>query len=268
MPIAVFGMRLLFPLLIVSIAASMNIVDVLLMAWNEPDEYSKKLLEHEIEIAAFGGSFLSMVALKFFIDSEKESHWLTILEKPLTKLGKIEAVQMAIVMGILLVISHYLSDAEQQQFIIAGVIGLITYVMADGVGSLLGEAEGEGAKAVAKTGLAGFVYLEILDASFSLDGVIGAFALSNNLFIIALGLGVGAFFVRSFTLMVVEKESLESLKYIEHGAYWAITSLAVLMFIGLFVHLSEAITGLIGAVFIGAALFSSLQYKKKHPVAE
>lgn len=38
--------------------------------------------------------------------------------------------------------------------------------------------------------------------------MIGAFALSNNLFIIAIGLGVGAMFVRSLTIMLVERETL------------------------------------------------------------
>jgi hypothetical protein len=58
---------------------------------------------------------------------------------------------------------------------------------------------------MAKAGLSLFLYLEVLDASFSFDGVVGAFALSKNIFIIALGLGIGAMFVRSLTIMLVRK---------------------------------------------------------------
>ena len=58
---------------------------------------------------------------------------------------------------------------------------------------------------VTRNGIMGFLYLEMLDASFSFDGVIGAFAMSENIFIIMLGLGSGAMFVRSMTIYLVKK---------------------------------------------------------------
>lgn len=102
----------------------------------------------------------------------------------------------------------------------------------------------------ARNGLVGFLYLEILDASFSFDGVIGAFALSDNIFIIMIGLGVGAMFVRSLTLYLVEKETLQEYIYLEHGAHYAIGTLALIMFLKIFIEVSEIITGLIGVGFI------------------
>ena len=115
---------------------------------------------------------------------------------------------------------------------------------------------------VVKTGLVSFIYLEILDASFSLDGVIGAFALSNNIFIIAMGLGIGAFFVRSFTIYMLRQGTLQSYRYLEHGAFYAIGALSALMYIGTLMEVSEIITGLIGAGFIVLALYSSIRYNK------
>jgi hypothetical protein len=53
----------------------------------------------------------------------------------------------------------------------------------------------------------------VLDASFSFDGVIGAFALSNNMVIIALGLSIGAMFVRSMTIMLVKRGTLAEYRY-------------------------------------------------------
>ncbi len=115
----------------------------------------------------------------------------------------------------------------------------------------------------AKSGAASFLYLEVLDASFSLDGVIGAFALTNNLFVIALGLGIGAMFVRSFTIMLVDKWTLTEYRYLEHGAFWAILALASLMLVGSLTHIPEVFTGLIGALLIGLSVISSVRLNRR-----
>ncbi|MEP2551208.1 MAG: DUF475 domain-containing protein, partial [Marinomonas sp.] len=116
--------------------------------------------------------------------------------------------------------------------------------------------------------LGGFLYLEVLDASFSFDGVIGAFALSNNMIIIALGLSVGAMFVRSMTIHLVRAGTLNQYRYLEHGAFWAIIALGVIMLVSARWHIPETITGLIGAVMIGLSLWWSLRYNKRNPDAD
>ncbi|HMN70189.1 MAG TPA: DUF475 domain-containing protein, partial [Bdellovibrionales bacterium] len=115
-----------------------------------------------------------------------------------------------------------------------------------------------------KASAAMFLYLEILDASFSFDGVIGAFALTNNLFIIAAGLGIGAMFVRSMTIMLVEKETLNEFAFLEHGAFYAIGALAMMMMLDIFIHIPEVVTGLIGAVIIVLSIWSSVRHARKH----
>lgn len=264
MLIAVFGMRIVFPLLIVGLISHKGPIDVVTMALWQPAEYAAVLTSAHHQIAAFGGAFLEMVFLKFFIDANKEEHWLHAIEAPLTRLGRLEAVQIAITLVTLLVSGSYLSGVEHQQdFLVAGALGIITYVLADGVGVLLGGEEGEGGQAVAKSGMAGFLYLELLDASFSFDGVIGAFALTDSLPLIAIGLGVGAMFVRSFTLMLVDKGTLAAYRYLEHGAFWAIGALAGVMFVGVHVEIPEVVTGLMGALLIGLSFWSSLRYNKR-----
>jgi hypothetical protein len=125
---------------------------------------------------------------------------------------------------------------------------------------------------IVQSGAASFLYLEVLDASFSFDGVIGAFALSNNLFIIGIGLGVGAMFVRSLTIMLVERETLASYRYLEHGAFYAIIALAIMMFLSTVIHIPEVVTGLIGAGLIVTAFVDSIRYNRRlcaySPVAE
>ena len=200
-----------------------------------------------------------MVFLKFFIDSNKNLHWLRIIEAPLTKLGRLEAAQIMLTLLTILLTAAWIDSIEQRiEFIIAGIWGLITYILADGVSAILGD-EDAATKTVARTGLGGFLYLELLDASFSFDGVIGAFALTTSLPIIAIGLGVGAMFVRSFTLMLVERETLSAYRFLEHGAFWAIGALAAIMFLGVHVEVPEVVTGLLGAALIGAAFVSSLR---------
>src|SRR5690606_35736366 len=114
-------------------------------------------------------------------------------------------------------------------------------------------------------GLGAFLYLEVLDASFSFDGVIGAFALSQNLFIIAIGLGIGAMYVRSMTIMLVERGTLTQYRFLEHGAFYAIIAMSVIMFAQSLVHVPEVVTGLFGASLIGVALWSSIRWNRLNP---
>lgn len=260
MPIAVIGMRIIFPLLIVGMTAKLGPWEALMLAKNSPAQYQEILTAAHLQITGFGGAFLMMVFLKFFLDDSKDEHWLSWLEHPLTKLARFTEV---LVLALLVAITLALNGADQAKFLVAGVCGLATYLLVQVLGAVMGgdgeEEEGHGASRIIKEGIGGFLYLEMLDSSFSFDGVIGAFALSNNIFIIALGLGIGAMFVRSMTVMLVEKGTLAQFRYLEHGAFWAIGALATIMFIGIGHEVPEAITGLVGAAAIGTALWSSIR---------
>ena len=70
-------------------------------------------------------------------------------------------------------------------------------------------------------------------------------------------------FVRSLTIMLVEKKTLQEYIYLEHGAHYAIGALALIMFISSFYEVSEIITGLIGLVFIIGAFICSVIHNKK-----
>ncbi len=206
-----------------------------------------------------------MVFLKFFMDAEKAEHWLSFIEDPLTRLGKLQAIEVALTLVAVVVSSSFFGDiAHRSEFLVAGLWGVVVYVVADGLGELMeGDPANGGAGVVAKTGFMAFMYLELLDASFSFDGVIGAFALTHSLPIIAIGLGVGAMFVRSLTLYLVDKGTLTQYRYLEHGAFWAIGALAAVMLVGVHVHIPEAVTGISGAVLIGLALWSSVRHKEE-----
>ncbi len=184
---------------------------------------------------------------------------LGVIERPLAALREISGLATGIVLLALYTISQFIPVEEAMTFLTAGIFGLLTYIAVHAVGVLL-EGDGDAATgAAARSGFAAFLYLEVLDASFSFDGVIGAFALSNNLFIIALGLGIGAMFVRSMTIMLVDKGTLTQYRYLEHGAFYAILALAAIMLLSVRFEIPETVTGLIGATLIGLSFWASVR---------
>lgn len=254
--IAVFGTRVLLPIIIVSFVSGLAVLEVLNLAIYDAKTYGLKLDEAHYSIGAFGGVFLLLVALKYFIDDNKEIHWIKVLEQKIKKFSSVESIEVVLAMILLLFVAETV-PSHAVEILVAGIVGCITFVLVEGITSNMGE----NVEGLAKSGLATFVYLNILDAAFSLDGVIGAFAISSNLFVIMVGLGVGAYFVRSFTLMLVEKKTLSELIYLEHGAHWAVGALGVCMLLGLVVHIPEPVIGTIGLFFVGAAYLSSVNKK-------
>ena len=263
---AVFGMRLFFPLLIVAIAASLGPIEAFKLAMNEPERYQTIIEGANAGIMGFGGAFLLLVGLKFFFDADKEHDWIGVIERPLRRFADLEAFEIILTLMVLYGISQAMSDpVAAQTYLAAGVFGIATFFAVEWLGHALESPAA--ADGVQRSGLGGFLYLNVLDSSFSFDGVIGAFALSNNLFVIAIGLAIGAMFVRSMTIHLVDKGTLAQFRYLEHGAFWAIIVLAAIMLTSVVYHIPETITGLIGAVLIGLSLWSSLKLRRADAAA-
>jgi uncharacterized protein len=264
--IAVFGMRLIFPIAIVAVATGLGLADVLTMALENPEEYSRNLADSHAGIAAFGGMFLLLVFLSFIFDEGKELFWLGAIEKKLADVGKLDSVEVLVALVALFGLQAWLpiDQDTKSTVLVAGLGGVILFVAVSSLGSFFeSEEDGDAAVKVARrSGVAGFIYLEILDASFSFDGVIGAFAITRDIVIIMMGLMIGAMFVRSLTVSLVRKGTLDEYVFLEHGALYAIGALSVIMLTGIVVHTPELVTGLIGVAFIALALLSSIRYKK------
>jgi len=183
--IAVVGMRLAFPLLVVCVSAQMSPVDTLHLAATRPGQYADRLGQARPAIAAFGGVFLLMVFLDFFL-ADREQHWLRILERPLARLGRLDRAAPIIALLLLVLTVQAEPGAPAATVLLAGVLGLVTYMLVSGLDQL---AESNQAH---RSGLMAFLYLELLDASFSFDGVIGALAITADPLLIMIGLGIGA----------------------------------------------------------------------------
>ncbi|WP_336986608.1 DUF475 domain-containing protein [Altererythrobacter aquiaggeris] len=262
---AVFGMRVIFPLAIVAIAAGLGPLETINLSLNEPEEYERIVSSAHVGIAGFGGAFLAMVGLKFFFDMDKEIHWIRVVEEFLAKFAALPAAEIALLLLAMWGISTLLAPADALTFLVAGILGLITFIAVEGINTIL-ELKEEAARlqgAVVRSGLGGFLYLNVLDASFSFDGVIGAFALSNNMIVIALGLSIGAMFVRSMTIHLVKQGTLAQYRFLEHGAFYAIIVLGGIMLLSAKFHIPETITGLIGATLIGISLWWSVRHNNK-----
>jgi hypothetical protein len=294
--IAVFGMRLLFPLLIVGVTAKLTPAQAFRLALDKgnPDTkgtYGYLLHQAHPAIAAFGGMFLLMIFLNFVLE-ERELSWLTWIERPLARIGKLDQLSVVIALGTLGLCAYTLgtgADTAQHDRIstvlIAGVLGLATYLLVNGLGELFSESGDDADDAdeeeleqtlakrrrmhvVGKAAFFLFLYLEVLDASFSFDGVIGAFAITSDPILIAIGLGIGAMFIRSLTVYLVRKGTLAEYVYLEHGAMWAIGALSIILLITIEYEVPELVTGLIGVAFIGAALGSSIVRNRRAAHAE
>ncbi|WP_415950517.1 DUF475 domain-containing protein [Streptomyces sp. KLOTTS4A1] len=294
--IAVFGMRLVFPVVIVAISAKVGPIEAVQLALDDPTQYEALVTDAHPAIAAFGGMFLLMIFLDFIFE-ERDIHWLRWLERPLAKLGKVDMLSVCIALIVLLgatmaFATHAHTSTghadKSATVLLAGVAGLITYLIVGGLSGYFEDkleeeeereheeeekAKAEG-KQVSAVGLAGkaafflFLYLEVLDASFSFDGVIGAFAITNHIFWMALGLGIGAMYVRSLTVYLVRQGTLDDYVYLEHGAHYAIGALAAILLVTIEHEISEIITGLVGVFLIAASFWSSVLRNRRLEAAE
>ncbi|MBF9073190.1 DUF475 domain-containing protein [Streptacidiphilus fuscans] len=285
--IAVFGMRLVFPLLVVALTAHIGPQTVVSLALDSSKTYNGLTYAQHLDaahpaIAAFGGTFLLMIFLDF-VFGEKEIRWLGPLERGLERIGKLDQLSVIVALVVLMLSARFFAGAESETVLLAGVAGLVSYLAVSGLSNLFesaGEADededeaDEGAEATDRSGkpvllVAGkaafflFLYLEVLDASFSFDGVVGAFAISQDIFQITLGLGIGAMYIRSLTVYLVRQGTLDDYVYLEHGAHYAIGALAVILMVSIKYTIPEVVTGLIGVAFIGLALLSSMARNRR-----
>ncbi|MFM7265647.1 MAG: DUF475 domain-containing protein [Cyanobium sp.] len=271
--IPVFGVRFVGPLLMVALAGGVGLGEALDAALHNPQHYRELLELAEPRILAFGGMFLLMVFLRYFFNEAKTLHWFRPLERRLSAAGRIEALEVALALMLLVGIDLALPGPQRADVMIAGVIGLVLQLLSTSLAQAFGDEEQAGARLAAGGGLASLLYLELLDASFSLDGTIGAFAITSNLALIMTGLGLGALFIRSLTLMLCRERALDHLVFLEHGAHYAIGALGLLMLTGVVLgrfglEVPEWLTGLIGVVLLLLSFWDSLRQRRRFAGAD
>lgn len=264
--IAVFAVRFALPIALVAAVTPLGGLEVLQLAINDPDKYGSYLHDIAPVINGFGGIFLLMVALFFFAESGRKHYWIKLPEKLLAKLAIIPSAKYVVALLFFVPVFFITDPADRISVLAALVAGSLTYLILHTITLFMERInkKNELKKQVGMAAFVSFMYLEVLDASFSLDGVVGAFALTSNIVIIMAGLGIGALWVRTMTIYMVRKGTLLQYRYLESGAHWAIACLSAIMFLKLaHIELPELVVGTIGLVFIGSAVIASVRANKK-----
>lgn len=262
--IAVFVVRFLLPIIIVMITSGHGFMEVLDLALNDSEEYGKTLHEAAPTIDAFGGTFLLMIGISYFMNRKKDIHWLRAIEKRLVRAGNYENFKTFVMLAVAMLLYFTVDDAHKSTVLVASIFGTLLHMGLEIFGAYFEKRQSNATKLVGLAALGSFMYLEVLDASFSLDGVIGAFAITNDIVLIIAGLGAGAIWVRSLTVYLMKAGVLSKYKYMEHGAHWAILALGTIMLVKLYhVEPPEWLVGSIGLVFIVTAVVSSLIEMKR-----
>lgn len=261
---AVFIVRFVLPILMVAAATMTDVGTIFNLAINNPEEYGHRLHDVGPVISAFGGIFLLMVGVFFFVDSTRTMRelWFHRIEGGLVLIAKKKYVRWLIIAAAYIATLVALPETARPSIAVAMAIGVGLYSLMHSVtGHMPSSAETKGKrKVVGWAAFSLFMYLQVLDASFSLDGVIGAFALTNNIIIIMAGLGIGALWVRTMTIYMVRHDTLLKYKYLESGAHWAILALSAVMFLKIFhIELPELAVGIIGLVFVAGAIAASVR---------
>ncbi len=266
--IAVFVVRFALPILIVMATGNLGFRETIDLALNHAEAYEHHLKESEPVINAFGGTFLLMIALSYFIDYQKQTHWLGFLERSLGKLGRFDNLTIFVMLLASIMLFITVDSDHQTTILIAAIAAMTLHIGLALLSAIMGDHEKHAGGTKHKVGMAAFgafMYLEILDASFSLDGVIGAFALTNSVVLIMAGLGAGAVWVRAMTIHLVRSNALTRYVFLEHGAHWAIGFLGAIMLLKLYhIELPQWFVGSLGLIFIGTAVWWSKRHEHNH----
>lgn len=266
MVFAIVGMRFVFPILIVMVTANLPWGTVIDDALHHPKVYGEHLAEAHAAISAFGGAFLLTLTFYFLFDDARKVLWLKEFEKALQKIGGTVWLPPFLAIVIVAIVAAF-AGHESATVLKAGLAGVVSYAAIHLLIEYLGTlAPKENKIYTGWPAFLAFMYLQILDASFSFDGVLGAFAITDKVLLIALGLGVGAIWVRSLTVFLVRKGTLGNYIYLEHGAHYAILTLSVALLLSIFIEVPDAITGIVGLGVIGASYLSSREALKMRKV--
>ncbi len=254
---SVFLVRFLLPLAIVGISVPNISLQEMFLAFSGQSDIAARAIElQKPVILAFGGIFLLFLYL----------HWLFLEKKdPLfieRFLKEKHGVWFFAIASVLLVLIMYLARANSSMML-AAAIGSAAFFIVYG---LKETAEKNEANLVAGgsglSNLSKFVYLEVLDTTFSFDGVVGAFAFTINLLLILIGLGIGAIVVRELTIKGID--SISKYKYLKNGALTSIGFLGIFMLIESFtIELPAYIPTLITFLVIGVAFYQSYRVLPK-----
>jgi hypothetical protein len=143
------------------------------------------------------------------------------------------------------------------------VIGSTAFFLMHGFKENAERAEADLKKGDSKrSDLSKIFYLEIIDASFSIDGVLGAFAFTFSVPYILIGNGIGAFILRKLTVRNID--TIKKYIFLKNGAMYAIGALSVIMVLGAFGHkIPEWVSPAVMLLIVGFFFIKSKRHANK-----
>jgi len=250
---SVFIVRFLLPFAIVWLSVpTITAADIFLAFIGQSDVAARAIDLQKPLILMFGGVFLLYLYFHWLFLEKKEPLYLERFLK------EKHGVWFFAFAAILLVVIMYFARSNAMMML-AAAIGSATFFMLYGLKETA-EAN-ERNMVVGAAGLndfSKFVYLEVLDATFSFDGVIGAFAFTINLLLILIGVGIGAIVVRELTIKGIEE--IAKYRYLKNGALTSIGFLGLFMLIESFtIPLPSYLPIVVTFLLIGFAFYKSRQ---------
>lgn len=205
-----------------------------------------------------GGIFLIFI---FF-------HWLFLEPKNFglrpEKFFHKNGVWFFAVVSVLLAITVWYSMKIDSMLAFSAVVGSTAFFITHGFKENAEKSEKELLSGASnKSDLSKILYLEVIDATFSIDGVLGAFAFTLSVPLILIGNGIGAFVLRKLTMGNIDR--IKKYKYLKNGAMYSILALGVIMLIDAFGgHVPHYISPVITFIVIGYFLYKSIKENKLH----
>jgi len=220
--LAVFVMRGVLPFVIVWLAnAGLPIDEVFRLVFSDP-ALMEKALEHSKPLLLLGGGvYLFFVFLAWLFLEEKKYAFL--VEGFIHRQG----IWFYAISSLFITAVIYFSITVNPILALAASIGATAFFMTDGFRRNAEEAEKNLEKKGNMSAWSKLLYLEVLDASFSIDGVIGAFAFTMSVPLILIGNGIGAFVVREVTVKGIN--IISKFAYLKNGAMYSIGMLGAIM---------------------------------------
>ncbi len=261
--IAVFALRLLLPLLIVWAAnPSLGSVEIFTSSFSSDESIAHSIEQTAPILLSGGGVFLVFL---FF-------HWLFLEPKELglrhEKFFLSQGVWFYTTVSIILAVVTWYALARDPMMAFGAVVGSTAFFITHGFKQNAEKKEEE----LLSEGKAGngmgdwskILYLEVIDATFSIDGVVGAFAFTLSLPLIVIGSGIGAFVVREVTLHNIE--TVKKYKLLKNGAMYSIFALGTIMLLDAFgVAIPSYVSPLITFIILG--FFAKKSYDQSRAVA-
>jgi hypothetical protein len=219
----VVGVRGLLPFTIVWLAnTQLSLFQAIHLTLSDPDLMAKSVEQSKALLLVGGGMYLVMVFLAWLFLEEKKYAFL--VEHFIHR----QSVWFyAVSMGLITAVTYFaITRGHHPLMPLATQVGVTAFFVAEGFRRNAEQAE-ESLHGPNLSALSKLLYLEVLDASFSIDGVVGAFAFTMNVILILIGNGVGAIVVRAGT--VLGTDFVQKFAYLKNGAMYSIGMLGGLM---------------------------------------